>query len=196
MVTALATSAMAYLIARIGFFYRSRAHSRASRVVLDAFFDQPAPRMTVLVPSYQEDERVIRTTLLSAALQEYPELQVVLLIDDPQQPTVALTPGHSANAFGRFGAARSVERCSAGRGGAAAHDAIGFGRREHQPPHKPKLETATHEPRRSMPNGGAPATMAGQAGGRRGLRGGDALELARRRTRRSWTARLMSTSQR
>jgi cellulose synthase (UDP-forming) len=87
MVTGLATSAMAYLITRIGFFYRSRAHTRASRVVLDAFFDQPAPPMTVLVPSYQEDERVIRTTLLSAALQEYPDLRVVLLIDDPQNPT-------------------------------------------------------------------------------------------------------------
>lgn len=87
MVTGLATSAMAYLITRIGFFYRSRAHTRASRVVLDAFFDQPVPPMTVLVPSYQEDERVIRTTLLSAALQEYPALRVVLLIDDPQKPT-------------------------------------------------------------------------------------------------------------
>ncbi|MBJ7451521.1 MAG: EAL domain-containing protein [Blastococcus sp.] len=87
MVTGLATSAMAYLITRIGFFYRSRSHARASRVVLDAFFDQPAAPVTVLVPSYQEDERVIRTTLLSAALQEYPALQVVLLIDDPQQPT-------------------------------------------------------------------------------------------------------------
>jgi EAL domain-containing protein (putative c-di-GMP-specific phosphodiesterase class I)/cellulose synthase/poly-beta-1,6-N-acetylglucosamine synthase-like glycosyltransferase len=87
MVTGLATSAMAYLITRIGFFYRSRAHSRASRMVLDAFFDHPAPRVTVLIPSYQEDERVIRTTLLSAALQEYPHLQVVLLVDDPQTPT-------------------------------------------------------------------------------------------------------------
>jgi len=87
MVTGLATSAMAYLITRIGFFYRSRAHARAPRVVLDSFFDQPAAPVTVLVPSYQEDERVIRTTLLSAALQEYPALQVVLLIDDPQHPT-------------------------------------------------------------------------------------------------------------
>ena len=39
------------------------------------------------MPSYQEEARVIRATLLSAALQEYPELSVVLLIDDPQQPT-------------------------------------------------------------------------------------------------------------
>jgi hypothetical protein len=45
--------------------------------------------VTVLVPSYQEDERVIRTTLLSAALQEHPHLRVVLLIDDPIKPTNA-----------------------------------------------------------------------------------------------------------
>lgn len=85
-ITGLAASATAYLITRIGFFYRSRAHHRAPRIVLDTFLQGETPSMTVLVPSYQEDERVIRTTLLSAALQEYPGLQVVLLVDDPQQP--------------------------------------------------------------------------------------------------------------
>ncbi|WP_433791531.1 EAL domain-containing protein [Actinoplanes sp. CA-252034] len=85
-VTALMGSAMAYLITRIGFFYRSRAHHRAPRIALDPFLAGPTPTVTVLVPSYQEDERVIRTTLLSAALQEYPGLRVTLLIDDPQQP--------------------------------------------------------------------------------------------------------------
>ncbi|WP_281419687.1 EAL domain-containing protein [Paractinoplanes toevensis] len=85
-VTALAGSATAYLITRIGFFYRSRAHHRAPRIALDNFLAGHTPTVTVLVPSYQEDERVIRTTLLSAALQEYPGLRVVLLVDDPQQP--------------------------------------------------------------------------------------------------------------
>ena len=85
-VTGLAASATAYLITRIGYFYRSRAHHRAPRIVLDNFLQGPTPSVTVIVPSYQEDERVIRTTLLSAALQEYHDLRVVLLIDDPQQP--------------------------------------------------------------------------------------------------------------
>ena len=85
-VTGLAASAVAYLITRIGFFYRSRAHQRAPRIVLDTFLQGDTPSVTVLVPSYQEEERVIRTTLMSAALQEYPGLRVVLLIDDPQQP--------------------------------------------------------------------------------------------------------------
>src|SRR3569833_3786001 len=85
-VTGLAASATAYLITRIGFFYRSRAHHRAPRIALDNFLTGDTPAVTVLVPSYQEDERVVRTTLLSAALQEYPGLRVVLLIDDPPQP--------------------------------------------------------------------------------------------------------------
>ena len=45
--------------------------------------------MTVLVPSYREDTRVIRQTLLSAALQEYPYLDIRLLVDDPPNPTNA-----------------------------------------------------------------------------------------------------------
>ena len=85
-ITALAASATAYLITRVGFFYRSRSHHRAPRIVLDTFLQGTTPSVTVIVPSYQEDERVIRTTLLTAALQEYPGLRVVLLIDDPQQP--------------------------------------------------------------------------------------------------------------
>ena len=56
-VTGLAASATAYLITRIGFFYRSRAHHRAPRIALDNFLPGPTPSVTVLVPSYQEDER-------------------------------------------------------------------------------------------------------------------------------------------
>jgi EAL domain-containing protein (putative c-di-GMP-specific phosphodiesterase class I)/cellulose synthase/poly-beta-1,6-N-acetylglucosamine synthase-like glycosyltransferase len=88
-VTALTASAMAYLITRIGFFYRSRVHRRAPRAALDDFLDEQIPTVTVLVPSYQEDERVVRTTLISAALQEHPYLRVVLLVDDPPEPSSA-----------------------------------------------------------------------------------------------------------
>ncbi|HWS32823.1 MAG TPA: EAL domain-containing protein [Actinoplanes sp.] len=85
-VTGLAASAIAYLITRIGYFYRARGHQRAPRIMLDEFIGGKTPNVTVLVPSYQEDERTNRTTLLSAALQEYPGLRVTLLIDDPRQP--------------------------------------------------------------------------------------------------------------
>jgi cellulose synthase/poly-beta-1,6-N-acetylglucosamine synthase-like glycosyltransferase/chitodextrinase len=85
-VTLLTVSALAYLLARLGFFYRTRTHHRAARAELDKFFDARRPALTTIIPSYQEDERVIRTTLLSAALQEYPDKSVVLLIDDPYVP--------------------------------------------------------------------------------------------------------------
>ena len=41
----------------------------------------------MIIPSYKEDVRINRTTMLSAALQDYPALRVVLLIDDPANPT-------------------------------------------------------------------------------------------------------------
>jgi len=85
-VTLLTVSALAYLLARLGFFYRTRTHHRAARAALDKYFDARRPALTTIIPSYQEDERVIRTTLLSAALQEYPDKRVVLLIDDPYVP--------------------------------------------------------------------------------------------------------------
>lgn len=86
-VTMLTVSALAYLLSRLGFFYRTRTHHRASRAVLDQFYETTSPSLTTIIPSYQEEARVIRNTLLSAALQEYPgEKRVVLLIDDPYVP--------------------------------------------------------------------------------------------------------------
>jgi cellulose synthase/poly-beta-1,6-N-acetylglucosamine synthase-like glycosyltransferase len=86
LVSLLALSAIAYMTARLGFYYRARTHRRAARATLDEFFATRQPALTALVPSYQEDQRVIRMTLLSAALQEYPDLRIVLLIDDPPNP--------------------------------------------------------------------------------------------------------------
>ena len=88
-VTLLTVSALAYLLSRLGFFYRTRTHHRASRAILDQFYDTTTPALTTIIPSYQEDARVIRNTLLSAALQEYPDKRVVLLIDDPYVPKTA-----------------------------------------------------------------------------------------------------------
>ena len=85
-VTVLTASSLAYLLSRLGYFYRTRSHHRTSRAVLERFYDITAPTLTTIVPSYQEDARVIRNTLLSAALQEYPSKRIVLLIDDPPTP--------------------------------------------------------------------------------------------------------------
>ena len=89
LVTLLALSALAYMMARLGFYYRIRTHRRAARATLDEFFAARQPTLTVIVPSYQEDASVIRMTLLSAALQAYPDMRVVLLIDDPPEPRYA-----------------------------------------------------------------------------------------------------------
>jgi len=85
-VTMLTLSCLAYLISRLGHFERLRQHNRVPRSVIDHAFSEESPGLTVLVPSYREDERVIRYTLLSAALQEYSGIHVVLLIDDPPAP--------------------------------------------------------------------------------------------------------------
>jgi len=82
----LACSALAYLTTRLGYYSRTRSHRRATRAELAQTFEASAPTLTILIPSYQEDERVNRMTVLSAALQEYPDLEVVLLIDDPPEP--------------------------------------------------------------------------------------------------------------
>jgi cellulose synthase (UDP-forming) len=82
-------SSLMYLVARQGALYRTRAHRRVPRALIDDAFDTSLPTMTVLVPSYREEVSTVRKTLLSAALQEYPYLRIVLLLDDPPLPREA-----------------------------------------------------------------------------------------------------------
>ena len=86
-VTFLTFSALMYLVARQGALQRFRDHVRVPRAELDAHFATTHGSMTVLVPSYAEEPAVVRATLWSAALQEYPSLRVVLLLDDPPYPS-------------------------------------------------------------------------------------------------------------
>lgn len=91
-VTLLTFSALMYLVARQGALQRFSKHVRVPRAELDRHFSAQQPAITVLVPSYSEEPEVIRKTLLSAALQEYPGMRVVLLVDDnphPSNPAVA-----------------------------------------------------------------------------------------------------------
>jgi cellulose synthase/poly-beta-1,6-N-acetylglucosamine synthase-like glycosyltransferase len=85
-VTMLAASATAYLFGRLGFYYRTKTGRRTPRAMLDEFYAERRPSVTALIPSYQEEPGVILMTLLSTALQEYPDLRVVLLVDDPPNP--------------------------------------------------------------------------------------------------------------
>lgn len=86
-VTFLTFSALMYLMARQGALYRFRDHRRVPRGELDRHFAEYTDGITVLVPSYAEEPHVVRATLWSAALQEFPDLRVVLLLDDPPNPT-------------------------------------------------------------------------------------------------------------
>jgi len=86
-VTFLTFSALMYLVARQGALHRFRLHQRAPRGLMDSHFGENSEALTVLIPSYAEEPDVVRLTMWSAALQEYPDLRVVLLIDDPPTPT-------------------------------------------------------------------------------------------------------------
>jgi cellulose synthase (UDP-forming) len=78
---------LVYQVTRLGYFLRRKNHRPVGRSELDRIFDCPSPALTFLIPSYKEEPHVIRLSLLSAALQEYPNRRVVLLIDDPPNPT-------------------------------------------------------------------------------------------------------------
>jgi len=80
--------ACVYLVTRLGHLRRLRHHSPALRTELEEVYQEAhPPAFTALVPSYREDPRVVRRTLICAALQEYPRRRIVLLIDDPPSPT-------------------------------------------------------------------------------------------------------------
>uniref|UniRef100_UPI0030EC3872 glycosyltransferase family 2 protein n=2 Tax=Leucobacter sp. USCH14 TaxID=3024838 RepID=UPI0030EC3872 len=81
-VTALTFSALMYLTARYGALVRFREHRRVERALIDEHFAESDADVTVLIPSYDEEPEVVRYTLWSAALQEFPSVRVVLLIDD------------------------------------------------------------------------------------------------------------------
>lgn len=83
-----------YQISRMGYYLRLSSPSTlvdnfsADRYVVKN--TSTLPPLSILVPSYKEDCRVIRQTLLSAALMGYSKKRVVLLLDDPP------SAGHAA----------------------------------------------------------------------------------------------------
>ncbi|MDD6462237.1 MAG: glycosyltransferase family 2 protein [Bifidobacteriaceae bacterium] len=86
-VTVLIFSAMVYLATRQGAMRRFITHERVPRAMLDEHFDHGyAKGITVLIPSYVEQPKVVEKTIWSAALQEFPDIAIVLLIDDPPHP--------------------------------------------------------------------------------------------------------------
>lgn len=85
--TLLTFSALMYLVARQGALQRFGKHVRPPRAIIESHFEKTTSGITVLIPSYNEEPDVIYKTMLSAALQEYPSIRIVLLIDDKPYPT-------------------------------------------------------------------------------------------------------------
>ncbi len=78
-----------YQVSRFSFFWNVRAKTRAAREGLARFLSRKraVPRVEILVPSYREESHVIWQTLMSAALGDYPDRGVVLLLDNPPNPS-------------------------------------------------------------------------------------------------------------
>jgi cellulose synthase (UDP-forming) len=72
-----------YKLTRLGSLKREQMHRPVEREELERIYDDTAPSLSILIPSYKEDPQVLRQTLISAALVEYPGRQIVVLIDDP-----------------------------------------------------------------------------------------------------------------
>ncbi len=104
MISFLVYGGVLYHLTRIGYFKRfskSRNNIESERSLV---VKKDAPRLTILVPSYKEETKVIMQTLLSAAFQIYPRRRVVLLIDDPP------TPSASGNDFRLLTEARALPK--------------------------------------------------------------------------------------
>ena len=78
---------LVYQATRLGYLKRLNQTDSFSDAVLSDTFKQVSDKpLTILVPSYKEERRVIFQTLMSAALQEHPNRRVVLLLDDSPNP--------------------------------------------------------------------------------------------------------------
>lgn len=74
---------IAYLLNRFGGALRSRRFAPPSEEQLDRLVQQGAPSVTILIPTYREERRVLLQTILSAALARYTRRRIVVLVDDP-----------------------------------------------------------------------------------------------------------------
>lgn len=81
------SGSIVYHLARLGALQRQRGHVRVSRASLEEIYDANPPALTILIPSYREEPRVVFQTTLSAALVEFPRRRAVVLIDDPPNST-------------------------------------------------------------------------------------------------------------
>lgn len=80
-------AALLYNVCLVGNYLRQLRERIPEAKEVETIFDKPAPSLTVLIPSYKEERFVIWQTMFSAAVSEYPAKRVVLLIDNPPNPS-------------------------------------------------------------------------------------------------------------
>ena len=87
LVTALVYGSLVYLFARVGYLRRKAALVQPSRDELETVYNlnKEHPRVCILIPTYREEIRALRQTILSAALSEYPSRRIAVVIDDPPE---------------------------------------------------------------------------------------------------------------
>ncbi|WEK50872.1 MAG: glycosyltransferase family 2 protein [Candidatus Kaistia colombiensis] len=74
---------LSYQLSRYGAARRSQQHRAFAEADVSNLFEDSAPSVAVLIPTYREERRVIIMTMLSAALARYSNRHIVLLVDDP-----------------------------------------------------------------------------------------------------------------
>jgi len=74
---------LVFQVTRLLYWQRLRHHEPPGRRELLAVYERTVPTVCVLIPSYREELRVLRQTVVSAALAEYPRRRIVVLLDDP-----------------------------------------------------------------------------------------------------------------
>jgi cellulose synthase (UDP-forming) len=74
---------LSYQLSRYGAARRAQQHSDFAEADVSYLFEDSAPSVAVLIPTYREERRVIIMTMLSAALARYSDRRIVLLVDDP-----------------------------------------------------------------------------------------------------------------
>ncbi|MCX5581130.1 glycosyltransferase family 2 protein [Kaistia terrae] len=74
---------LSYQLSRYGAARRAQQHRAFTETDVAYLFEDRAPSVAVLIPTYREERRVIIMTMLSAALARYSNRRIVLLVDDP-----------------------------------------------------------------------------------------------------------------
>lgn len=75
-----------YQLTRLFCYVRMYSHRGETFETLAPVRTANAPALSVLIPSYKEEHDVVLRTMLSAALQSYPNKNIALLLDDPPNP--------------------------------------------------------------------------------------------------------------